>query len=310
MNCPDCQNVIPDSVIFCAYCGARIFPSQLPSSNFLRRRRRAVIGIGAGGGLLAVVLIAILIVSRLGPGLSNGPEPAPTPKPTLTSTEEPSTPTLTPIPTATLAPKPTPTPTPELTVMPTPTATPTPGLRTPTPTPELTATPTPQPTATPTPWPTPTPTPRPTAIPTPRPTRVPWVLREVKYADPEYTISVPGIWQGGHVTFFAKEHSSTPALWAQYNTIMGARRYDISSLNDMGVNLVGTYFKERYSSDELCGKRGFVVIRETALVPDHRYVGIALHVDVCEADLYLEAEPGVSNQAISQRIITSLSRRN
>ena len=78
----------------------------------------------------------------------------------------------------------------------------------------------------------------------------------------------------------------------------------------MGVNLVGTYFKERYSSDELCGERGFVVIRETALVPDYRYVGIALHVDVCEADLPLEPEPGISNQAISQIIITSLYRRN
>ncbi len=74
--------------------------------------------------------------------------------------------------------------------------------------------------------------------------------------------------------------------------------------------MVGTYFKERYSSDELCGERGFVVIRESALVLDYRHAGIAVHVDVCEADLYLEAEPGMTNEAISRRIIQSLLRTN
>ena len=112
------------------------------------------------------------------------------------------------------------------------------------------------------------------------------------------------------MTFLAKEHSSTPASWVQYNTIRGAYRYDISSLGDAGVKLVGTYFKERYSSDELCGERGFVVIRESALVLDYRHAGIAVHVDVCEADLYLEAEPGVTNEAVSRRIITSLHKTN
>ena len=320
MNCPDCRNVIPDSVIFCAYCGNRIFPSQVPAFNFWRRRRKSIIIVATSVSLLSVSVMSLMFF-----GSPVDPTPTPAATPTPTSAVLATAPTPTPKPTVEPSPEPTVTPSPEpepsllptstpnLEPTPAPTATPTPQptyTPYPTPTPQLTATPTPWPTATPTPWPTPTPTPRPTAIPTPRPTRVPWVLREAKYADPEYTISVPGIWQGGRVTFFAKEHSSTPALWAQYNTIMGARRYDISSLNDMGVNLVGTYFKERYSSDELCGERGFVVIRETALVPDHRYVGIALHVDVCEADLYLEAEPGVSNQAISQRIITSLSRRN
>ena len=203
----------------------------------------------------------------------------------------------------TVAPKPTatPTPTPALTATPT-------SLPTYTPFPTATATPTPRPTATPTPWPTPTLTP--TATPTPRPTRVPWVLREAKYADPEYTISVPSVWSGGRVTFFAKEHSSTPASWVQRNTIRGAYRYDISSLGDAGVKLVGTYFKERYSSDELCGERGFVVIRESALALDYRYVGVAVHVDVCEAGLYLEAEPGITNEAISRRIIGSLYQKN
>ena len=96
----------------------------------------------------------------------------------------------------------------------------------------------------------------------------------------------------------------------QRNTIRGAYRYDISSLNDTGVKLVCTYFKERYSSDELCGERGFVVIRESALALDYRYVGVAVHVDVCEADLYLEAEPGVTNEDISRRIIGSLYQKN
>ena len=304
MNCPDCQRVIPDTYTSCPNCGARIPPSQLPARQGWNKR-----AYGIAAGVIGLLVVAGIMYSQFSD--ISGTEPATAPSSFVATLAA----TLAPTPTSAIAAKPTPAgiPEPTATAMPTPipTATPTPQptyTPYPTPTPRLTAPPIPRLTAPPTPRPAPTF--RPTATPRPRPTRVPWVLREVKYADPEYTISVPGIWQGGRVTFFAKEHSSTPALWAQYNTIMGARRYDISSLNDMGVNLVVTYFKERYSSDELCGERGFVVIRETALVPDYRYVGIALHVDVCEADLPLEPEPGISNQAISQIIITSLYRRN
>ena len=310
MNCPDCQRVIPDTFSSCPNCGARIRPSQLPA-----RQRWNKWAFGIAAGVMGLVIVAGVMYSQFSDII--GAEPATAPPSRAATLAA----TLAPTPTPAIAAKPTPAgiPEPTATAMPTsiPTATPTPRptyTPYPTPTPRPTATSTPRLTAPPIPGPAPTlrptitPTPRPTA--TPRPTRVPWVLREAKYADPEYTISVPSVWSGGRVTFFAKEHSSTPALWAQYNTIMGSRRYDISSLNDMGVNLVGTYFKERYSSDELCGERGFVVIRETALVPDYRYVGIALHVDVCEADLPLEPEPGISNQAISQIIITSLYRRN
>ena len=324
MNCPDCQRVIPDTYTSCPNCGARIPPSQLPARQGWNKR-----AYGIAAGVIGLLVVAGIMYSQFSDIF--GVEPATAPSSFVATLAA----TLAPTPTPAIAAKPTPAgiPEPTATAMPTPipTATPTPQptyTPYPTPTPRLTATPIPRltpptisrltappipgpaPTLRPTATPRPRPTLRPTATPTPRPTRVPWVPREVKYADPEYTISVPGIWQGGRVTFFAKEHSSTPALWAQYNTIMGARRYDISSLNDMGVNLVGTYFKERYSSDELCGERGFVVIRETALVPDHRNVGIALHVDVCEADLPLEPEPGVSNQVISQIIITSLYRKN
>ncbi len=104
----------------------------------------------------------------------------------------------------------------------------------------------------------------------------------------------------------------------QGNSIPGARRSDIQPLKEVGVvGLVGTYFKERFSSDAryspvkgLCADKGFVVIRETAVLWDHRNVGIALHVDVCESDLHLEVEPGVTNEAVSRRIITSLHRKN
>ena len=103
----------------------------------------------------------------------------------------------------------------------------------------------------------------------------------------------------------------------QSRSIKGARRYDIQYLTDVGLDLVGTYFKERYSSDAryspvrgLCADKGFVVIRETAVLWDHRNAGIALHVDVCESDLHLEAEPGVTNEAISRRIIESFRRKN
>ena len=94
------------------------------------------------------------------------------------------------------------------------------------------------------------------------------------------------------------------------NTIQGARRYDIKSLKDAGVDLVGTYFKERYSSETLCGQRGYIVIRESALLVAFPEVGVALHIDVCEADLLLEAEQGFTNEAVSNEIIRSLRRQN
>ncbi len=199
---------------------------------------------------------------------------------------------------------PTPTPTNVPTNTPTPTVAPSP---TPTPTrrPAATPTPTRRPVA------TPTPTRRAAATPTPtrRPTPVPRVLQRATNGDAQYTIEVPANWQGGHIRFFARAHPSTPAQWAQHNTILGARRYEISSLKDVGARVIGTYFKERYSSEELCGLVG-VVIRETALVVDYREVGVALHIDVCEADLYEEAEPGLTNEQISRRIIMSLSNQN
>lgn len=91
---------------------------------------------------------------------------------------------------------------------------------------------------------------------------------------------------------------------------MSARRYEIKSLKDAGVNLVGTYFKERYTSEELCGTKGYIAIRETALLVAYPEVGVALHVDVCEADLSLEAEPGITNEVVSEKIIRSLRKQN
>ena len=103
----------------------------------------------------------------------------------------------------------------------------------------------------------------------------------------------------------------------QGNSILGARRSDIQALKAVGVDLAGTYFKERFSSDAryspvrgLCADKGFVVIRETAVLWDHPNAGIALHVDVCESDLHLEAEPGMTNEIISFLIIKSLRRKN
>lgn len=158
----------------------------------------------------------------------------------------------------------------------------------------------------------PTPTPKATAIPTRRPTatpvatQVPKALIPAGHGDAQYTVNVPVHWTEGQVTFIAKPHTGSQASWAERNTIIGARRFDIKPLQEAGVALVGTYFKERYSSEGLCGTRGFVVIRETALVLDFREVGIALHVDVCEADLPLEAEPGINNEEVSNNIIRSL----
>ena len=155
-----------------------------------------------------------------------------------------------------------------------------------------------------------TPTPTPTITPTPAPTRVPRVLRHARHADAHYTVSVPSSWSGGRVTFFAKAYSGPPGPWVQANTIREARRYDIQSLKDAGVNLVGTYFKELYSSEALCGTRGYVVVRESALLAHFPGSGIGLQVDVCEADLHQEAEAGLTNEDISNEIIKSLRKQN
>lgn len=154
------------------------------------------------------------------------------------------------------------------------------------------------------------PTPTPTVTSTPAPTRVPLKLTQARHGDAHYTVNEPVHWPGGRVTFLAKPHSGTPGDWVQYNAVPAARRYDIKPLKDAGVDLVGTYFKERYSDEQLCGRRGYVVIRETALVLDFREVGIALHMDVCEADLLLEAESGFTNEAISNEIVRSLRQQN
>ena len=154
------------------------------------------------------------------------------------------------------------------------------------------------------------PTPTPTITPTPAPTRVPKVLRSARHSNAHYTINVPQNWPGGRVTFFAKAYSGPPGPWVQANTIRGATRYEIKSLREAGVILVGTYFKERYSSEQLCGTRGYVVIRESAILTHYPGTGIALHVDVCEADLPKKAESGFTNEAISNEIIRSLRRQN
>jgi hypothetical protein len=131
-------------------------------------------------------------------------------------------------------------------------------------------------------------------------------LKHARHGDAHHTISVPQNWSVGRITFSTKTHTGTPASWAERNTIRGAIRYDIKGLKNAGGTLPGTYYKERYSSEELCGI-GAVVIRETALVYNpHLEAGTALHVDVCEADLYLESEPGVTNEVISSEIILSL----
>ena len=155
-----------------------------------------------------------------------------------------------------------------------------------------------------------TPTPPPTIAPTPAPTRVPQELRHARHSDAHYTVNVPSGWPGGRVTFFGNAYSGPPGPWVQANTIRGATRYEIMSLKDAGTNLVGTYFKERYSSEELCGAKGYVAIRETALLVHYPGSGIALHVDVCEADLHTEAEEGITNEDISNDIIRSLRNQS
>ena len=190
-----------------------------------------------------------------------------------------------------------------------PPATPTP-TETPPRMPMPTSTPTPAPTVTPAPTKTPTPPPMPTATPTPAPTGVPTRLHRVEHAGVTYTAQGPTVWAAGRVTLEAKPHAGSPGEWVERTTTIGARRYDISSLKDAGINGVGTYFKERYSSEDLCGLRGFVTIRESAVLVAYPETGIALHVDVCEADIYSEEIYGSTNEQVSNSIIRSLRRRD
>ena len=402
MNCPRCQNVIPSSTIFCAYCGARVLPTQIPARS-RSRRNGIILGIaliillvGAGNWLFGSFVQEEEVTAAV-------PVVIPDPSPTPTAVPEESRPA--PTPQATFTPMPTATPT--LTASPTPNPTPTAVPRpTNTSTPMPTATPTPLPIPTPTPRPTATstviprgielspstghpytevsiygrgvqanvqvdlvyiqlgigyidvtpspkpftdsngklylnfsvprlvgglytvvvrignvetqtifqvialPTPTPTITPVPVPTRVSKVLRHARHAGAHYTVNVPSNWSGGHVTFFGRNYEGPPGPWVQANTIRGATRYDITALKEAGVNLVGTYFKERYSSDELCGTKGYVVIRETALLTNYPSTGIALHVDVCEEDLHIEAELGFTNEDISNEIIRSLQNHS
>ena len=158
MNCPGCQNVIPTSTIFCAYCGVRVYPSQVPAPSPVSNGCMAT-GFVVIVALLAAIVYGIFVAVNALVGVFSS-DPTPPPQPTAVPI---AAPVSTPVPT------PTPSPTPVPTVAPTPTFTPTPSATaSPMPTPTLTATPMPTftPTATPTPWPTPTPTPGPTATPT------------------------------------------------------------------------------------------------------------------------------------------------
>ena len=160
MKCPGCDQLIPATISFCAYCGAAIrAQSAVPRSA--RRRRPLYIVIG----LSAVVLLGVFWFLSDGEAEvptsapDTGPTQTPVPPPTATPTPTLSpTPTSTPTPASTLAPMIAPTHTP----IPAPTATPT---REPVPT----ATPVPAPEQTATPAPAPTPAPTPTATPASKP---------------------------------------------------------------------------------------------------------------------------------------------
>ena len=71
----------------------------------------------------------------------------------------------------------------------------------------------------------------------------------------------------------------------------------------------GIYFKERFSDEGWCGQRGFIVIRESVLITDYPEIGVAVHVDVCEADLPEEAEPGKTHEDVSREIVRSLRKQ-
>ncbi len=123
---------------------------------------------------------------------------------------------------------------------------------------------------------------------------------------------VPDIWAQGRVTLIAEEFSATQEAWNQKNTYPSAPYLEYGYLSEIGSPIrVGSHFIQRYPSDTICQDKGGVVVRESALVADtHLHAGIAVHVDICDVDLYNEAAPGVSNKAMSRRIILSLRQRS
>ncbi len=174
----------------------------------------------------------------------------------------------------------------------------------------------PLPTPTPAPTPTVTPTPRPTATATPRPTRISWGRKEFGYFEAEYYITIPNDWRHSSgryssesprstikVETVAVPFSGTPARWAEDQTIPHASFLNSGYLRDIGSPLAGSHFIQRFSSDHLCQSKDGLVIRESALVLDYRSAqpaGIAVHVDICQADLNDE------NRQVSRAIISSL----
>ena len=85
MNCPQCSQAIPTNIIFCGYCGSRVFPSQLPSKSVTRRLVR-ILAITAGAVISAVVGIAIVgaIVSAMSGVEKEPPAADPAARPTIT----------------------------------------------------------------------------------------------------------------------------------------------------------------------------------------------------------------------------------
>ena len=117
MKCPGCDQLIPATISFCAYCGAAI---RAPSASPRSARRRPPLYIVIG--LSAVVLLGVFWFLSDGEG-GGGPEA--TPAQAESPTSAPATgPTQTPVlpptatPTPTLSPTPTSTPTPAPTLAP------------------------------------------------------------------------------------------------------------------------------------------------------------------------------------------------
>ena len=112
----------------------------------------------------------------------------------------------------------------------------------------------------------------------------------------------------GHITFFAEDWPLAPAQWANRNRVVGSILKESLPLENYARGLTGTYLKERYIawSDSRCGSGA--TIRISASLLDADGVGIALHIDICEADLYKNPWPGVNNEQLAIRIITSLRK--
>ena len=163
----------------------------------------------------------------------------------------------------------------------------------------------------------PTPTPTPTSTPTP--TRIPLSQVDFGYLDATYYIKLPVTWRSSaspysyenpsgtiKIELVAQPFSGTPAQWAERQTIPHAYFLHRGSSKDIGIPLAGSHFIQRFSSDHLCQDKDGLVIRESALVLDHRSAqpaGIAVHVDICQADL------SDGNKEISREIIQSLRMR-